>query len=127
MTDRLPVKDNCVDSGPILVAATLSRLLFSYQTGYQWRSKGGKRGHAPRVAGLGGAPTHFCSHFKTPFKQKFRPKVPVCLKMRIFGKISKKSPQRRGLLPRTPFGLRLLGTPPPDPQLVILTQLTCYF
>jgi len=67
MTDRLPVKDNCVDSGPILLAETLSTLLFSYQTGNQWRSKGGKWGHAPRGAGLGGAPTHFLQSFKNAF------------------------------------------------------------
>jgi len=35
---------------------------------------GGKWGHAPRGAGLGGASVHFCSHLKTCFKQKFRPK-----------------------------------------------------
>jgi len=29
MTDRIPVKGNCVDSGPSLVAETLLRLLFS--------------------------------------------------------------------------------------------------
>jgi len=34
VTDRVPVKGNCVDSGPSLVAETLSRLLLSYQIGY---------------------------------------------------------------------------------------------
>jgi len=34
MTDRVPVKGNCVDNGPSLVAETLSRLFLSYQTGY---------------------------------------------------------------------------------------------
>jgi len=38
MTNRLPVKGNCVDSGPSLVAETLSRLLLSYQTGYRLRN-----------------------------------------------------------------------------------------
>jgi len=33
MTNRVPVKGNCVNSGPNLVAGTLSRLLLSYQTG----------------------------------------------------------------------------------------------
>jgi len=35
MTDRVPVKGNCVDSGPRLLAETLSSLLLSYQTGYR--------------------------------------------------------------------------------------------
>jgi len=35
MTDRVPVKGNCVDNGPSLVVETLSRLLLSYQTGYR--------------------------------------------------------------------------------------------
>jgi len=34
MADRVPVKGNSVESGPSLVAETLSRLLLSYQTGY---------------------------------------------------------------------------------------------
>jgi len=34
MSDCVPVKNNCVDSGSSLVAETLSRLLLSYQTGY---------------------------------------------------------------------------------------------
>jgi len=34
MTDRVSLKGNCDDSGPSLVAETLSRLLLSYQTGY---------------------------------------------------------------------------------------------
>jgi len=38
MTDRVPVKGNCVDSGPSLVAETLSRLLLSYQTGYRMQN-----------------------------------------------------------------------------------------
>jgi len=29
MTDRVPVKDNCVDSGPSLVTESLLRLLFN--------------------------------------------------------------------------------------------------
>jgi len=29
MTDRMPVKGNCVDSGPSLVTETLSRLFLS--------------------------------------------------------------------------------------------------
>jgi len=32
--NRVPVKGNCVDSGPSLVAETLSKLLFS-KTGYR--------------------------------------------------------------------------------------------
>jgi len=35
---------------------------------------GGKWGHAPQGAGFGGVSSHFCSHLKTRFKQKFRPK-----------------------------------------------------
>jgi len=34
---------------------------------------------------------------------------------------------RWGLRPQIPVGLRWLGAPPPDPQVVTLTQLTCYF
>jgi len=37
MTDRVPVKGNCVDSGPNLVAETLSRLLLN-QTGYRMQN-----------------------------------------------------------------------------------------
>jgi len=33
-----------------------------------------KWGHAPRGTGLGSASAYFCSHLKTCFKQKFRPK-----------------------------------------------------
>jgi len=36
----------------------------------------------------------------------------------------KKSLQRRGLLPRTPVGLRRMGAPPPDPRVV--TPAYCY-
>jgi len=35
MTDRVPVKGNCVDSRPSLEAETLSRLLLSYHIGYR--------------------------------------------------------------------------------------------
>jgi len=37
---------------------------------------------------------------------------------------SGKSPQRWGLRPQTPLGLRRLGAPPPDPRVV--TPITCY-
>jgi len=36
-----------------------TRVLTLYRSGGQWRSKGGKWGHAPWSAGLGGAPAHF--------------------------------------------------------------------
>jgi len=38
MTDRVPVKGNCIDIGPSLVAETLSKLLLSYQTGYRMQN-----------------------------------------------------------------------------------------
>jgi len=40
----------------------------------QWRSKGGKWGHAPWSAGLGAQQHTLCSHFRHVFKLKFRPK-----------------------------------------------------
>jgi len=39
MPDKVPVKGNCVDSGPSFVAETLSlRLLLSYQIGYHMQN-----------------------------------------------------------------------------------------
>jgi len=56
---------------------------------------------------------------KTSFQQKFKPKyVSKCI---FFWKKAVKLPQRPGLRPRTPVGLRRLGTPPPDPRVVTLT------
>jgi len=38
MTNRVPVKGNCVGSGPSFVTETLSILLLSYQSGYRMQN-----------------------------------------------------------------------------------------
>jgi len=43
--------------------------------------------------------------------------------MRILWKKAVKSPKRRGLRYRTPFGLRRLGVFPPDPRIVTCAYL----
>jgi len=53
--------------------------------------------------GLGGASTHFTQPFKNTFLTK------ISLKMRIFVKELKKSPQRRKIRHRTHVGLRRMG------------------
>jgi len=42
----------------------------------------------------------------------------------LFFEKTEKSPQRWGLRPQTPVGLRRMGDPLPDPQVV--TPITCY-
>jgi len=71
---------------------------------------------------LGRINTH-CSHLKTHFLSRnlYQSMLENAL---FFGKNLKKSPQRWRLCPQTPVGLRRLGTSPPDPQVVTLTQLT---
>jgi len=66
-----PNPNSNTNPNPITLTLTLAQTL----TLKQWRSKGGKGGHAPWGAGLGGAAAHFLqSYLKTCFKQKFRPK-----------------------------------------------------
>jgi len=43
------------------------QLNLDFDLSNQWRSKGGKWGHAPWGAGLGGAPVYFLQSFKTVF------------------------------------------------------------
>jgi len=76
-------------------------------------------------AGLGAQQHTICSPLKTRFKQKFIPKY-MLKNAHFFEKNCKKSPQHRGILPRTSVGLRRLGVPPPDLALLLPPATTTF-
>jgi len=59
--------------------------------------------------------THLIQPFKNELLSRNLDHIP---KISYFGEKAVKSPQRRGIRPRTPVNLRWLGAPPPDSPIV---------
>jgi len=59
-----------------------------------------------------------CNHLKTRFKADNKAKI--CLKTLYFLEKTEKIAEVLGLCPHPSVGLRRLGVPPPDPQVVTL-------